>query len=298
MSTMLTLFTESEQPETGVWNYISPSRLNCWMSCPLKFKFRYVDGIRPPPTPSLFLGKQAHAGLELYYRHRMLGITLTAEDVMGRMDASWDDAVAEEEMGFDSIKEELALRKQAQALVRTYLDQVPPDEPKPLAVEAKMDVPLVDPANGEDLGIPLLGIVDLILDGPDGATIIDFKTAARSSPPYEITHEVQLSAYAYGFAATAGRDATGLEIRSLIKTKNPKIAIHQYPARGETHFARLFALIREYIDALNRGIYNYRPGWGCSMCEFRETDCREWCGSDSAAFSSNSKNQRRTYNTW
>ena len=33
-----------------------------------------------------------------------------------------------------------------------HLAQVPPDEPKPLAVEAAMEAPLVDPVTGEDLG--------------------------------------------------------------------------------------------------------------------------------------------------
>ena len=278
MSNGLTLLQEPDQVDSGIWDYISPSRLNSWIACPLKFQFRYVDGMRSPSTPSLFLGKQVHAGLETYYRHRMLGITLTPEDVTARMNAAWDDAVAEEGIDFDTSKEELALRNQAEALVRAYLDQAPPNEPKPLAVEARMEVPLIDPANEEDLGIPLLGIVDLILDGPDGATIIDFKTSARSAPPSAISHEIQLTSYAYLFHRLEGREAAGLEIRSLVKTKTPKIAIHPYPAPGPTHFARLFALTREYLDSLDRESFNYRPGWGCSMCEFRKTDCRAWQG--------------------
>ena len=32
-----------------------------------------------------------------------------------------------------------------------------------------------------------------------------------------------------------------LEIRSLIKTKVPKIEFHRYPARTDAHFGRLFA---------------------------------------------------------
>ena len=42
--------------------YISPSRLNRWLRCPLAFKLQYVDGIRTPTTPNLFIGKQVHAG--------------------------------------------------------------------------------------------------------------------------------------------------------------------------------------------------------------------------------------------
>jgi hypothetical protein len=44
----------------GVREYISASRLNTWMSCPLKYKLRYLDGIRTPASPAMFLGKQVH----------------------------------------------------------------------------------------------------------------------------------------------------------------------------------------------------------------------------------------------
>jgi hypothetical protein len=91
---------------------------------------------------------------------------------------------------------------------------------------------LVDPGTGEDLGIPLLGIADLILDGDEGADIVDFKTSSRSAPPFEISHEVQLTSYAYLFRRTTGQEEVGLEIHSLIKTKTPKIEIHRYPNRS------------------------------------------------------------------
>ena len=53
------------------------------------------------------------------------------------------------------------------SLPSTYIAQVPADEPRPLAVEAALEVPLIDPITGEDLGIPLVGIVDLVLDGQE-----------------------------------------------------------------------------------------------------------------------------------
>ena len=62
-------------------------------------------------------------------------------------------------------------------MVTAYLKQVPTDEPRPLAVETAVEALLVDPTTGENLGIPLVGIMDLVLDGHDGAEICDFKTS-------------------------------------------------------------------------------------------------------------------------
>jgi len=227
----------------GVREYISPSRLNCWLGCPLKFKARYIDGIRTPTNPNLFLGKQVHSSLEHYYRHRMLGITLAPDDVTSQMEDAWGEAVMDEEMTFESVADETALKTKAAGLVTTYLTQVPEDEPRPLGVEVSMEAPLIDPFTGEDLGIPLLGITDLITAGN---TIVDFKTAARSSPPFEVSHEIQLTSYSYLFRQLGGQQESGMEIHSIIKTKKPKIEVHAYPSRTEVHFRRLFAVISQW----------------------------------------------------
>lgn len=174
--------------------------------------------------------------------------------------------------------EEESLQVQALGLLGAYLGVLDENEPPPLAVETCLESPLVDPTTGEDLGIKLLGIVDLVLPGPDTPVIIDFKTAGKSAAPIMLAHEIQLAAYAYLFRSVTGERESELQIRSLVKTKTPKIAVHTYPSRGEVHFRRLFAVIREYLDALDRGVFNYRPSWSCGSCDFREQHCQQWSG--------------------
>jgi len=265
-------------PSGSIWEYLSPSRLNCWLSCPLKFRFRYVEGLHVPPTPSLLLGQQVHRGLEYWYRRRMDRAEVTLEETVAETIADWDRRVFDGEVHLDSPAEEARLRGQAGDLVRAYLEQVPADEPRPLAVESRMSAPLVDPAGGEPLGLPLLGIADLVLPGEQGPVIVDFKTAARAAPPLEITHEIQLTCYAWLYRQLTGEREAALEIRSLIKTKAPRVATHRYPSRTEADFRRLFAVVREYLEVLDRGRLNYRPGFGCGMCEFREGPCAAWEG--------------------
>ena len=265
--------TEVQERSTDVRAYISPSRLNIWLRCPLAFKLRYIDGIQSPPSKSMFVGKMVHAGLEVFYRHRQLGVTLPAGDVVQRMDACWEPLVAEDGLEFKDGAEEVKLRTQSANLVSAYLAQLPVDEPSPTTVETKLEAPLVDPFTGEDLGIPLLGVVDLVIDSDDGPLVCDFKTSARSGSPVEIMHEVQLTAYAYLFRQLSGEKEAGLEIRSLIKTKVPKIEYHRYAARTDAHFRRFFQIVRAYLDDLDHGSFVYRPGFGCTMCDFRNGPC-------------------------
>ena len=154
-----------------------------------------------------------------------------------------------------------------------YLGQLS-HEGAPIAVEERLEAPLIDPTTGEDFGIPLVGIIDLVLDDGNGAIICDYKTAARSSSQLDVIHELQLSCYSYLFRKATGRTESGLEIRSLIKTKTPKVNVEHYGPRQATHFERLFSVIRAYLDAVSSNRYHISPGLGCSFCEYREAVCR------------------------
>jgi hypothetical protein len=114
----------------GVWDYLSPSRLNLWLKCPLAFRLRYVDGIKTPTSRSLFIGKIVHSALECFYRHRQLGLLLTPADVSRRLIESWGEAAAAEAVSFESTEDEAESCNRAVGLVWTYLAQIPADEPK------------------------------------------------------------------------------------------------------------------------------------------------------------------------
>ena len=254
-------------------NYVSPSRLKLWLKCPLAYRLRYVDGIETPTTPNLFLGQIVHRALEFYYGYRRRYVTLYPEIVSDHIQQIWAVACLEASITFNSGEEEAQLKSQAVNLVETYLAQVRTDEGAPLAVEERLRAPLIDPANGDDLGIALVGVLDLVLEDSDGPVIVDFKTAARSSDKLDIIHELQLTCYSYLFRRVTGRTEAGLEIRSLIKTKTPKIQTHRYEPRSELHFTRLFSVIRAYLDAVDTKQFYIRPGLECTFCDYQGTHC-------------------------
>jgi hypothetical protein len=224
----------------------------------------------------LFIGKRTHDALEQFYRHRQLGVHLSNEQITARINETWGQAVADEGIQFSSTDEEKKLNDQTIRLVDAYLRQVPDDEPQPLAVETSLESALVDPVTGEEL-MPLLGIVDLVVPSNEGPVICDFKTAASSTTPTEMQHEIQLSCYAFLFRQMTGQKEAGLEIRSLVKTKTPQIGVHRFGPRGNRHFRRLFAVVKSYVEDLERERFLMRPGWTCGSCDFRER-CAEWGG--------------------
>ena len=171
--------SSSPPPKGGVGDYVSPSRLTLWLKCPLAFKLRYVDGIETPPSPSQFIGRVVHAGLESWYRHRQLGLPLESGDFAGVSTPGGNMPPARIRSGSRQLPRRVAAAGRPSTSFRTYLDQIAANEPTPLAVEKSVEAPLIDPVSGENLRIPLVGVIDLVLPSAEGPLITDFKTAAR-----------------------------------------------------------------------------------------------------------------------
>ncbi len=264
---LLDFLQQTQAPEPQVWNYVSASRLNLWMRCPLAFRRKYLEGVTSPSTPSLFVGKVVHGVLEHVYRCLMVGTIATTEDVPAFVEAAWTQTMDSEPCVFADAEQETKSRNLVSDLIRAYLSEIDIASEKPIAVEKKYEVPLIDPITGEDFGIPLVGIVDLVLDGEGGPIVTDFKTAASASVSCELQNELQLTGYAYLIREAFGQNESALEIRQLVKTKTPKIVVHRLPPRTERHFERFFGIVREYLECLDRGVFNGRPSWNCSLCE-------------------------------
>jgi hypothetical protein len=220
----------------------------------------------------LFVGKVTHAVLAHVYRQRIAGQLCTIEELPMLVADAWKCAMETEPCYFDDDSQEKKCRYQVLDLTTAYLNATPSQDETPIAVEKRYEVPLIDPATGEDLGIPLVGIVDLVLQEETGSVIVDLKTSSSSSM-CELQHELQLTAYAYCFREAMEQNELRCEVRQLVKTKTPKVNVHRFPTRSDEHLSRFFGLIREYLEALDKGIYNYRPGWSCSMCDHYGVCC-------------------------
>jgi len=274
--TMLTLpqfLRQEQEQQTGqIWDYVSSSRLSLWLKCPLAFKRRYIDGWKTDPSPALFVGKVTHSVLAHIYRHRIAGHICTAEEMPQFVADAWNVTMEFEQPYFEDDTQEEKARYQILDLATAYLTSIPIEKERPVAIEKRYEVPLVCPTTGEDFGINLVGIVDLIHEEECGYVITDFKTAS-SSTICEMQHELQLTAYSYLVRSIIEQGELRCEVRQLVKTKVPKVNVYRFPRRTDEHFDRFFGLIREYLDALDRGIYNYRPSWACSMCDHNGTCC-------------------------
>ncbi len=248
---------------------VSASRLNTWLTCRLKFWFRYVAGITKPRTASLYVGHTVHGALKLMNKARWRKEELSVDQLHTHFDQLWINEQARETVQWKD-GEESAEQQTAWSLVDLYIKQspIPPNE-QPEAVEVPLEADL------SHHGLPrLIGIVDLVRAG---GRIVDYKTAAQTPNDEKVVHnnELQLTCYSLLYRESTGRVEGGLELHHLIKTKTPKLVVTQQGPVDQRQQARLFKQMESYVEGLGRNDFIPSPGLQCMACNyFRE--CRRW----------------------
>lgn len=255
---------------------VSPSRLKTWLDCPLKWKAVYVDEVKSPATPSLVFGTAIHKALEAHHRSRWLGGTVTAEE----LEQSFAEAVKAgcAEGALDPAElDEGEFRAQARRLIDLYLARF--GEEKVAAAELSLTAPIVD-FTGEDLGAQLVGVIDLVTED---RRVVDLKSSARSSDLFDLTiaHSLQLDAYRWLMLHSTGAEPKGMEIRMLVRRKNPEVQAFEVPAREG--FEAFLRTVRCYVDFVRQsGHASPRPGLFCGESCPAYRACRAYHGMEAA----------------
>ena len=247
-------------------NTVSPSRLQCWTQCRLKFYFRYVAKIEKPPSPALHVGKVAHAVLQAWNWARWRG--LPTDKLKAVFLEHWDE---HRETKIDWEGQEEQERTSTWALLQTFFAQTSIKD-RPEAVEVSVEAQLPG-------SIQLVGIIDLVRAG---GRIVDFKTTSKtpSDAMSEHQHEIQLCCYALLYRDATGKKESGMELHYLVRLKTPKLALIGLPPMNERQEARLHRIIHSYREGLQRRDFVPSSGFGCAGCEYF-AECRRWDGKES-----------------
>ncbi len=258
-----------ERPEA-----ISVSQINLWLTCGLKYRFQYIDRLpRLSSAAAAVLGTAVHAALEWLHKERKAVRDPQLDRLLKVFEADWNAQCLDREIRFggDDTADRLILKGKELLTEYYYLP------PKPIrGAEVSFQIPLVNPATGEVLDVPLRGVIDLI-EGED--ELVEFKTSQKSWSLADLPDNIQLTAYSYAFETLFGRPPKELRLVNLVRTKNPRIDTH-VTDREKSDYERLFHLASEVRRAIETGVFIPNRGcWLCKDCEF-EPDCRDWAGNE------------------
>jgi putative RecB family exonuclease len=252
--------------------HLSYSQINSYMTCPLKYRFSYIEGLVPDFTPSaLRFGRAIHSGIQAFLQSSLEADCLRADQLV--------DIYHEEWRGLDGPPVRYSKRESEESLFNTarqiftvFTEQHDPAI-EVIAVEESFTLDLA--ALSEDCPRdmpPLIGYVDAILK--NGSTVlVDYKTSSRK--PNGDVNAMQLVAYSLA-ASDLGYDPNEIQYRYeyLLKTAKPELV--RCPVVIEDNDRRRFLKTTMTVwKGIQSSTFYPNPSYLCSSCGFQR-HCNEW----------------------
>jgi hypothetical protein len=248
----------------------SISQLDCYISCPAKYKYRYIERIPSPTSASLEFGNSVHRGLEHNFHQKTFSwADLSANEVSDKFVESYEpskDKINWDEENRDKTDKDkisfVSERDKGVALLRTYMNDGYTKTIIPSRVEHKFEVPV------PGVSKPLQGYIDLV---DNKLLLIDFKTASKSPTEAKLgPYHRQLCGYSYALLKLKQmrHDLSEVEINALnkmpffkarldflIKTKTPKIVIVDTFKIGLEEIKRFVSMLQEMDKSINANLF-------------------------------------------
>jgi len=261
-STIPTLAELRKQP------HVSYSQIRSYLMCPMKFYHSYQAHTEPSHRPlALVLGSAIHEALAAYYGHlQNTGVKIDEAELLDvfrdRVDREWDAPVP------IKIDEGLAageLLDQGVGLLQMFHANA--DCPTVLGVEVPFSAPLYDPQTGEVFNAPLIGAMDLVVQGANRSMVVEHKTSAKRYAQWQLEFEVQPSCYAYA-AQQVGMNEVDVQFQILVKSKTPSIQ-HCPIRRTNAQITEMLSTFCAVVRAVDAGHFFRNRSWACSDCQYR-----------------------------
>ncbi len=242
--------------------HLSFTQLNMFLRCPRQYEYRYIRGLKVPPSGAMVQSRVWHQTVERNYRQKIQSDhDLAVGEMQEFFAAQFDATVTSEEIAFEPGEKPGRLKDQGTAIVAAHHKTIAP-EVRPLLVEERFTVDL-----GEDFPFDLVGVWDLV--ERDG-TIADNKAYGKTPRQEDLDKDLQFTAYALAFRATRGAIEPGLRMDAVVKRANPR-ALQLHTRRTNEDCRWLLRLIEQVGTAIDSGIFFPNPnGWHCSprFCGF------------------------------
>lgn len=241
----------------------SYSKLSCFDSCPLKYRYKYVDRIRVEgfDTVEAFMGRHVHQAIQsIYAEVKASGAAPGKDEVLAEFNARWhaewhdDILVVGAETSADDYR-----RAGRECIAAYYERHAPFDREETIGIEQKVFLNLPN-------GASLIGFVDRLARRNDGVyEIHDFKTGRCEDEG----HVRQLCIYQLALQSSL-TDAAGFELVLHYLQSGQETRARVTSEQLQTTQSRVTSTIKVIESAAAAGEFPARPGPLCRWCEYRE----------------------------
>jgi putative RecB family exonuclease len=255
-------------------DYISWSAISTFRTCPLKYKFRYIDGLpEESVSNTLIFGTGIHTAVEQHYQAQLAGDPKPSLDaLLFAYRSAWlpqdPDAIS-----FGSRETRDSLDDLAGRMLAAFLASPAASvQGRVLGVEEEIRGMLVE-------GVPdLYGRVDLLTEDSDSLVVTDIKTS-RGKWSQEQVEDSGEQLLLYSHLASEISPGKKLKTRFLIVTKTKEPVVEEHVREVEpVAVKRTLAGVERVWRAIEAGEFYPAPStMNCSGCGYRAA-CRAWVG--------------------
>jgi putative RecB family exonuclease len=176
----------------------SNSRIGTYESCPLKFKYQYIDRIKSEEefeTVEAFLGIRVHEVMEKLYKNVRMQKDFTLDDLLAYYNRVWGKNWSED---VHIIKKDLTAENYKKIGIKAindyYARYKPFDNERILGIERKIRIDLKD-----DKSYKVQGVIDRLSETKDGFyEVHDYKTSGWLPAREKFETDRQLALYQLG----------------------------------------------------------------------------------------------------
>lgn len=248
-----------------VTDYLSWSRLSCFLRCARQFRLRYGERVPPEhrPVPLLF-GTAWHDAVGVYLEKSGNATTAELVEVFAE---SFDHEITEGEapVHFDDGETRETIIETARGMVEAFRKAVkPPFEL--LDRERSFSIELAHPVTGEILPVPVVGSIDAVISRNGEKLLWEFKSSKRRWTADQVDADGQVTVYGIAARELGHADAK-LELVVTTKGKKPDVQIERLVRhrRDEQEVAELAFGV---LTAVEAGVDYRVRGWQCRSCQW------------------------------
>jgi len=255
-------------------DYISWSAISTFRTCPLKYKFRYIDALpEESVSAALVFGTGIHTAVEQHYQALLAGDPKPDPDALLFAYRSAWLPQDPDKISYGSKETRESLDDLAARMLAAFLNSPAASvQGRVLGVEEEIRGMLVE-------GVPdLYGRVDLLTEDSDSLVITDIKTSrSRWSPEQVEDSGEQLLLYSHLASEISPGKKIATRFLVLPKTKEPVVEEHVREVEPEA-VKRTLAGVERVWRAIEGGQFCPAPSvMSCSSCGYRAA-CRAWAG--------------------
>ncbi len=239
---------------------LSFSRVDTYESCPLRYRFGYVDELPSVPGPNLSWGSSIHAALEAWWDQK-LPEPPPVEVLLDALYAQWDDE------GFAGMERDEKVRwyRHAQDVLRRHHARFATSYEPAVVTEQWFEIDLGDE-------ITVVGSIDHVARTPSGGIgIVDWKTNRKAKTRAHVADSLQLAIYALAARELWGHEPEWVALDFVVP--GVRVTVDRSDIDVEAAVGR----IKTVAAKIRAEAFEPSPSALCNWCDWR-SECPAFQG--------------------